>query len=183
MADIQHVNITDPQIHEPKGASTAGANTTYISDGAGSGSWTTVPVASLDWTAILAEINADLLSLDIDVIGDLYVTAVIADISTASSVIIPLPDSVTVVSARVVLGGAITIADASVTFTNAAAASMGTPVTVAFTSSAKGDGYTFTATGNNVITGPSWMEVATDGGSTDAQPLFITVKLRKQLNT
>lgn len=36
---IQHSAITDPDIHEPKGASTAAAGTVYISDGAGSGSW------------------------------------------------------------------------------------------------------------------------------------------------
>jgi hypothetical protein len=36
---IEHDAITDPEIHEPKGASTATSNTTYVSDGAGSGSW------------------------------------------------------------------------------------------------------------------------------------------------
>jgi len=37
---IEHVNITDPEIHEPKGlAAVTTANETYLSDGAGSGSW------------------------------------------------------------------------------------------------------------------------------------------------
>jgi hypothetical protein len=36
---IEHNVITDPEIHEPKGASTAGIRTQYVSDGAGSGSW------------------------------------------------------------------------------------------------------------------------------------------------
>lgn len=36
---IEHDSITDPEIHEPKGISTAAANKAYISDGAGSGSW------------------------------------------------------------------------------------------------------------------------------------------------
>ncbi len=39
MADIQHKNITDPQIHEPKGISAATAGTYYIADGEGSGEW------------------------------------------------------------------------------------------------------------------------------------------------
>lgn len=183
MADIQHVSITDPQIHEPKGASTASSGTVYIANGTGSGAWQVVPVASLNWAAIQAEINADLLSGDIDVMGDLYLTAVINDISTAGSVIIPVIDSCTIVGASVVLGGAITVADALVSFKNSAGAGMGTAVTVPFTASAKGNQFAFTATGNNVITGPSWIEVETNGGSTDAQPLYITIKLRKQLNT
>lgn len=40
MANIQHRDIPDAQRHEPKGASTAAAGTAYVSDGAGSGSWT-----------------------------------------------------------------------------------------------------------------------------------------------
>lgn len=36
---MQHVDITDPNIHEPKGASTAPAGSVYVANGAGSGSW------------------------------------------------------------------------------------------------------------------------------------------------
>ena len=37
---IEHANITDPEIHEPKGiAAVTSANSAYLSDGAGSGSW------------------------------------------------------------------------------------------------------------------------------------------------
>lgn len=39
MADIQHRNITDPNIHEPKGVKFAAQNTAYIADGSGSGAW------------------------------------------------------------------------------------------------------------------------------------------------
>lgn len=35
-----HSNLTGAELHEPKGASTASSNTVYVSDGAGSGSWT-----------------------------------------------------------------------------------------------------------------------------------------------
>lgn len=35
----EHKDITDPHIHEPKGASTATAGQVYIADGAGSGTW------------------------------------------------------------------------------------------------------------------------------------------------
>lgn len=41
MPNIQHKDIADAQLHEPKGASTANAGDIYISDGAGSGTWAT----------------------------------------------------------------------------------------------------------------------------------------------
>ena len=36
---VEHVTITDPNIHEPKGVASASANQVYVADGAGSGSW------------------------------------------------------------------------------------------------------------------------------------------------
>lgn len=40
MVDISHKNITDPQIHEPKGVSAATSGQVYVADGSGSGDWT-----------------------------------------------------------------------------------------------------------------------------------------------
>lgn len=48
--DIEHKDIPDALCHEPKGATTAAANTTYIADGNGSGAFGKVPVAALDMT-------------------------------------------------------------------------------------------------------------------------------------
>lgn len=48
MANIQHKDITEANLHEPKGVSTASANKTYVSDGAGSGAWKKLPVAGID---------------------------------------------------------------------------------------------------------------------------------------
>lgn len=39
MADIQHSALTDPNLHEPKGASTATAESFYVANGSGGGSW------------------------------------------------------------------------------------------------------------------------------------------------
>lgn len=44
---IEHKNITDGNIHEPKGASTATVGQIYISDGAGSGTWVDSTTAGL----------------------------------------------------------------------------------------------------------------------------------------
>lgn len=50
MADIEHKELPDELLHEPKGASTASAGTVYIADGAGSGSFGLLPISSLNIT-------------------------------------------------------------------------------------------------------------------------------------
>jgi hypothetical protein len=42
LANVQHSNLTDPNLHEPKGVSTATADQVYISNGSGSGNWRNV---------------------------------------------------------------------------------------------------------------------------------------------
>ena len=39
MANVNHNTLTDPYLHEPKGASTAATGAIYIANGAGSGTW------------------------------------------------------------------------------------------------------------------------------------------------
>jgi hypothetical protein len=39
MANIQHAVLTDPQLHEPKGVSTAASGKVYRANGSGSGAW------------------------------------------------------------------------------------------------------------------------------------------------
>lgn len=45
---IEHKDLPDNLCHEPKGASTAGANTVYIADGNGSGSFGKLPVSTFN---------------------------------------------------------------------------------------------------------------------------------------
>lgn len=182
MADQQHSTITDPHVHEPKGASTAANATVYVSNGAGSGTWKILGVENVDYPALRTGLQADLNAGTLVINGRYWLTTRLTDVSTPSSVIIPVPRNSVFHSATLVLGGPITDANSIVSFTNSAGAGMGTPVTVAFTASAKGNQYTFTATGNNTITGPSWVEIVTDGGSTGVQPLYITVELSTILN-
>lgn len=42
MADVAHSTLTGADLHEPKGADTATADQIYVSDGAGSGTWTSL---------------------------------------------------------------------------------------------------------------------------------------------
>jgi len=150
MASIQHASLTDPNIHEPKGIAAASAGQTYVADGSGSGAWTTP-----------------------DAVQDV-ITTVIADVSSAETIYVPIPYAGTVAKVQTVLEGAITVADATVTVSNSASASMGT-LTIAFTSSAAGDVDTLAPASNNVVTDDDYITIATDGGSTDAQRLWVTV--------
>lgn len=52
MSDVEHSQLPDDLLHEPKGASTAAAGTVYVADGAGSGSFTKLPTTSLDISLI-----------------------------------------------------------------------------------------------------------------------------------
>lgn len=47
---VQHSELTGPLCHEPKGADTAAANTIYIANGSGSGSFQQVPLSIIDFT-------------------------------------------------------------------------------------------------------------------------------------
>lgn len=47
MAAVQHSAITDANLHQPKGASTAAVNTTIKSDGAGATSWSKITPPNL----------------------------------------------------------------------------------------------------------------------------------------
>lgn len=51
MATVEHSALTGSNLHEPKGASTATVGTVYVSDGIGSGSFTTLGLSSLASTA------------------------------------------------------------------------------------------------------------------------------------
>ena len=176
MADIQHSAISDPNIHEPKGASTASANTVYVANGSGSGSWqvlnagNSIDEASLD-TAVQASIDDN----TIGITSRVFFTAVIEDVSTAGQVYIAFPKSATIVAATTVLGGAITTGDAAITFKNAAGATMGS-ITVANAGSAEGDVDSATFSSNNTVTDNGRIEIETDGGSANAVPLFVTVE-------
>jgi hypothetical protein len=152
MANVNHSTLTDPYLHEPKGVSTASYGQVYMANGSGSGAWT-------------AKESLDALSL-----GGFF-----TDISTAGTVYLPIPFAGTVVKVVTVLEGTLSSADATVTVSNAAAASMGT-ITVAYTSSAAGDVDTLVPSTNNTVAADSFITLATDGASaTHASLRFVVV--------
>lgn len=174
---IQHELIVDPKIHEPKGASTAAAFTVYVSNGSGSGAWSTLSTSSFDLAGVLTAVQTGLNNGSIDVTGRFYLYANFLDIATPDSKIIPIIRSCTVIGARFTLAGAITVADSIVQVKAASGSAMGSNVTIAFTGSAKGTSFNFTANANNILTGPTWMEITTDGAATGPTSCGVLVEL------
>lgn len=151
MPTIQHSALTTTDVHEPKGITTATNNQVYVADGASSGAWTDLTISF---------------------------SAVIADVSTAETIYIPMPYAGTIAKITTVLEGAITVADATINAKNSSALSMGT-ITVAYTSSAAGDVDTLSPSSNNTVTAGDYITIETDGGSTSAQRLWINVILER----
>ena len=44
----QHNTLTDPELHEPKGVSTASADTVYVAGGSGTGTWKKLPFSAIN---------------------------------------------------------------------------------------------------------------------------------------
>ena len=147
----EHSTLTGSNLHEPKGAASASSGEVYVANGSGSGAWT-------DRT-----------------VGQTYtLTAVIADVSTAETVYVPVPYAGTVAKVVTTLEGAIATADDTITVTNVGTGSMGT-ITITQSGSAAGDIDTLTPASNNTVTADQAISVATDGASTSAQRLWVTI--------
>ena len=98
---------------------------------------------------------------------NLLVQGEITDVSSAASSWAVSPVAGDLVGAYVVIDGAITVADASITFEIGGVAATGT-LTVAYSGSAAGSAFSQTISGTNTVTAGQAIEIITDGGSTDA---------------
>lgn len=69
--DIEHSELPDNLLHEPKGASTAAAGTVYIADGAGSGSFKKLPTTSLNISPVsIQDITPSTIESTVSLSGD-----------------------------------------------------------------------------------------------------------------
>lgn len=151
---IEHVNATDPDIHEPKGVAAASAGQAYLANGAGSGTWTTL--ASANKVLLVKEMT---------------------NISTAGSYWVVPGIAGTITQIHSILESAIGTADAAITFEI-----NGTPITnggltIAYTGSAAGDKDVATPTANNTISATDAIELITDGASTTTAKLTVTFEI------
>lgn len=113
----------------------------------------------------------------VDAVNSYYtLTHEIADVSTAETVYVPVPVVGTVVRVDSCLQGAITVADATVTLAQSNDNAMAS-LTIAQSGSAPGDVDTDSSITNNAVTAGSYLKLATDGGSTTAAKLLVTITI------
>lgn len=110
---------------------------------------------------------------------DYFLTAYLADISTAGQIYVPVPDGGEVVKILTALNGAIGTANAALTFKINGTAITGSAITVAYSGSAAGDVDTSEPTGANVVKEGDVLEAETDGASTNTVPIMITFCIRR----
>ena len=112
-------------------------------------------------------------------LNDYFVTAEIEDISTASSTFVPIPDGGRVIKIITALQGAITSADAAITFEIGGTAITGGAITVANSGSAAGTVDTAEPTAANRVEEDGTIEMITDGASSGAKILYVTFVIRR----
>lgn len=156
-----HKDLTGADLHEPKGAASAAANTVYISNGSGSGTWTKVGPSVLN-TSVIAY-------------NRIALTGVLADISSASSVLVTMPLDATIAGITFTLGGVITGANSLISVSNKAGSFLGPDLTINYLGSAEGNQFSFPVSYNNNLAWPNFLKIQTDGGSTGAVPLYFTI--------
>ena len=112
-------------------------------------------------------------------LNDYFLTSTIADISTASSTFVPVPDGGKVIKIFTALQGAIGTANGGITFEIGGTAITGGGITVTQSGSAAGDVDTAEPTAANVVLEDGTIEMITDGASSNAVKLNVTFVIRR----
>ena len=151
---VQHSVITDPDVHEPKDASTASVGQVYVSDGAGSGTWD----MNYPLTALVVE-------MDITDVADFYVVA---------------PFACAIEKMYSVISGAIGDADKTFTLSIDGTPVTSGAITVAYSGSAAGDVESCTPSANNTASAGEAIKIAAAGASTGTVSARLTLVIRQQ---
>ena len=112
-------------------------------------------------------------------LNDYFLTSTIADISTASSTFVPVPDGGKVIKILTALQGAIGTANAAITFEIGGTAVTGGAITVTQSGSAAGDVDTAEPTAANDVAEDGSIEMITDGSSANTIKLVVTFVIRR----
>ena len=112
-------------------------------------------------------------------LNDYFLTSTIADISTASSTFVPVPDGGKVIKIITALQGAIGTANGAITFEIGGVAITGGAITVTQSGSAAGDIDTAEPTAANDVAEGGSIEMITDGASSNTIKLVVTFVIRR----
>lgn len=161
-----HADLTGAELHEPKGADTATANTVYLANGSGSGSWSKVTASAID-TVTVFNANKESYFIYIDVVG------------TAKNRLIPITKNCTVTKVTGVIDGAVITADETITVRDENGNSLGTISYTTALATTKGYQNSLTPTSFTTFTAGDWLEISTAGnsGGTDGIMFRVDVTL------
>ena len=112
-------------------------------------------------------------------LNDYFLTSTIADISTASSTFVPVPDGGKIIKIITALQGAIGTANAAITFEIGGTAVTGGAITVTQSGSAAGEVDTAEPTAANDVAEDGSIEMITDGSSSNTIKLVVTFVIRR----
>ena len=112
-------------------------------------------------------------------LNDYFLTASIADVSTAGQVYVAVPDGGKIIKCYSTLAGAIATADVDFTLKIGGTAVTGGVITAATASSAAGDVDSCTPTALNVVVEGDTIEIETDGASTNTIVGTFTIVIRR----
>jgi hypothetical protein len=112
-------------------------------------------------------------------LNDYFLHAAIADVSTASSTFVPVPDGGKIIKIITALQGAITSVNAGISFEIGGTAVTGGGITVAYSGSAAGDVDTAEPTAANDLSEDGTIEMITDGASATACECVVTFIIRR----
>ena len=112
-------------------------------------------------------------------LNDYFLHAAIADVSTASSTFVPVPDGGKIIKIITALQGAITSVNGGISFEIGGTAITGGGITVAYSGSAAGDVDTAVPTAANDVLEDGTIEMITNGASSGAKKLVVTFVIRR----
>jgi len=163
MADVGHAALTTIELHEPKSADSAAANTLYVFNGAGSG--TAQKIAPAQIATSVKNVNLHTLNFEFE------------NISTARSAWLVVPFAGDIQKIWSVLDGAITGGNCVFTFEIGGVAVTNGTVTIATASSAAGDVDSATPSAAKTLTPGQPIEIISNGGSTGAKNATFTFEM------
>ena len=112
-------------------------------------------------------------------LNDYFITAKIADISTASSTFVAIPDGGKVIKIITALQGAIGTANGAITFEIGGTAMTSSAITVTQSGSAAGDIDTSEPTAANDVAEDGSIEMITSSAPSNAIVLYVTFVIRR----
>jgi hypothetical protein len=163
MSDVQHADMTGADVHEPKGADSASANTVYVLDGSGSGTNQKISIAQLDIDAANGVTN--------------ILTFEFEDVSTAASKWVVAPFAGTIGKIWSVLEGTLASVNCIFTFELGGTLITDSSITIGYSGSAAGDVDSSTPSALNIVTAGQPIEIISNGASTNAKSATFTFEI------